>query len=141
MFEAILSDDAKYDLPDHFTSRSAEVAQVYFKSLGVRMDTVIDDEEFIGYFEDKNTLITYQVHQSILVITVEQRRLLKKVQKAYRKYLKKYPNMIDDFDHIWDWIMDHITMHNKKKLLNGDIKKLFRENLTEFTQDCKEKVI
>ena len=37
MYEAILSEDGEYNIPDDFTSRCSEILQVYLKSLGIRM--------------------------------------------------------------------------------------------------------
>ena len=57
MYEAILSDDGEYNIPDDFTSRSAEILQVYLKSLGVRMTTIYDESNYIGEEEDRKTII------------------------------------------------------------------------------------
>lgn len=38
-------DDVKYNIPDNFTSRRAEIFQAYLKSLGVKMTTAIDKKD------------------------------------------------------------------------------------------------
>ena len=140
MFEAILDDDTKYNLPKSFTSRSAEVAEVYFKSLGVGMNTIIDDEQFIGYIEDKDTIINYKVANADLFITVEQANLLKKIHKVFKKYLKQSPYLIQDFNEIWEYVLKHINKHDKKRIKDNDeVKQIFKDHITDFTQESLKK--
>lgn len=130
MYEAILSDDGKYEIPDKFTSRSVEILQVYLKSLGVKMTTVIDEDEFIGEPEFDAEEVEYIVGGASIFCTVNEMYYLKKLNIVYHKYLKEYPNMIDEPDEVWDYIMEHLNF--KKKHLTDNIIRIFKENISAF---------
>lgn len=130
MYEAILSPDGEYNIPDTFTSRSVEVLQTYLKSLGVRMETIFDEDEFIGEPEYADTTIGYEVGNTTIFCTIDEMYYLKKLQKVYKRYLKEHPKTIDDADEVWDYIMEHLPF--KKKHLTDHIIELFRNNLEAF---------
>lgn len=132
MYEAILSDDGTYEIPKKFTSRSAEILQVYLKSLGVRMETIIDDTEFIGEPEHLTDIIGYKVGNSMIFCTSDEMYHLHKILKVYKYYMKEHPRQIDDVDEVWDYIVEHLPF--KKKALTDNIINLFRNNLEAFSQ-------
>lgn len=132
MYEAILSDDGTYEIPKKFTSRSAEILQVYLKSLGVRMETIIDDTEFIGEPEHLTDIIGYKVGNSMIFCTSDEMYHLHKISKVYKYYMKEHPRQIDDVDEVWDYIVEHLPF--KKKALTDNIINLFRNNLEAFSQ-------
>ncbi len=131
MYEAILSDDGDYNIPDDFTSRSAEILQVYLKSLGIRMETILDEDNYIGEPEHLTTIKGYEVGNSMIFCTIDEMYYLKKLQRVYKKYMKKHPNTIDDVDEVWDYIMDHLPF--KKKELTDNIISLFKDNIEAFS--------
>lgn len=132
MYEAILSEDGEYNVPDSFTSRSAEILQVYLKSLGVRMETIIDEDEYIGEPEHTREIVGYKVGNAMIFCTPDEMYYLLKLQKVYKKYIKKNPDSIDDLDDAWDYIMENLPF--KKKELTENIMNLFRNNLEAFSQ-------
>lgn len=132
MYEAIISDDGKYNLPDSFTSRTSEILQVYLKSLGVSMKTVINEDDYIGEKEHSEEVVGYEVGGSTIFCTIDEMYYLKKLHKVYKRYIKKHPNMIDDVDEVWDYIMENLPF--KKKLLTDDIINMFKDNLDAFSK-------
>ena len=70
MYEAILSEDGNYEIPNTFTSRAVEVLQAYLKSLGVRMETSYDNDEFIGEPEHRTEIVAYEVGDTTIFCTV-----------------------------------------------------------------------
>src|SRR5699024_10086650 len=79
MYEAILSEDGNYEIPNDFTSRSVEVLQTYLKSLGVRMHTVYNnDDEYVGEPEHRDEVVGYEVGDTVIFCTVEEMYYLKK---------------------------------------------------------------
>ena len=132
MYEAILSDDGKYNVPDKFTSRTAEILQVYLKSLGVRMETILDDTNFIGEAEH-NTTTAFRFGNRTIFCTVNEMYYLKKMKKVHKRYLKEHPNDIDDADEVWEYIVDNLPF--KKKELTPEIIKLFKDNMDVLTDD------
>ena len=132
MYEAILSEDGNYEIPNDFTSRSVEVLQTYLKSLGVRMHTVYNnDDEYVGEPEHRDEVVGYEVGDTVIFCTVEEMYYLKKLQKVYHHYLKEHPNTIDDVDEVWDYIMEHLPF--KKRFLTDKIVDLFRNNAEAFS--------
>lgn len=131
LYEAVLSDDGKYNIPDKFTSRSADIFQVYMKSLGIRVETIIDDDEYIAENDKNNEIIAYQVGNTTITCTMDQKYYLSKIYKIYRRYLKDNPNTIDNIDDVWDYITDHLTF--KKKHLTKEIKDIFFTNINAFS--------
>jgi hypothetical protein len=131
MYEAILSEDGEYEIPDKFTSRSAEIFQVYLKSLGVRMETIINDDEFIGEPEHDNEVIAYNIRNRVIFCTPNEMYYLKKLSKLYKYYIKDNPGDIDDIDEVWDFIMENLPF--KKKYLTDTIIDLFKNNLEVFS--------
>ena len=136
MYEAIISDDSEYNLPDTFTSRTSEILQTYLKSLGIRMQTIIDETEFIGEPEDQTEIIGYEIGNATLFCTREEMYYLNKMHKVYKRYLKEHPGEIDDTDEVWEYILEHIPF--KKKHLTPNIISLFKDNIENFTIDNKE---
>lgn len=132
MYESILSDDGEYEIPNKFTSRSAEIMQVYLKSLGVRMETIIDEDEYIGEPEHQTETVGYVVGNTNIFCTPDEMYYLKKLHKVYKKYIKENPNQIDDVDELWDYIMENLPF--KKKNLTDNIIKLFKDNLEAFSR-------
>lgn len=130
MYEAILDENVKYNLPKDFTSRSSEILQVYLKSLGVGMETVYDEDEFIGEPEHETEVIGFKVGNSVIFCTINEMYYLNKLRKVYKRYIKSNPNMIDDSDEVWSYIMENLPF--KKKDLTDSIVKLFRDNMESF---------
>ena len=126
MYEAILSDDNEYDIPDSFTSRTSEVLQVYLKSLGVRMETKIDEDEYIGEAEH-NEVIGYDFGNETIFCTIDEMYYIKKLQKVYKKYIKEHPEDIYSTDDVWDYIMEHLPF--KKKYLTDNIIDIFKNHI------------
>lgn len=131
MYEAILSEDGEYEIPEKFTSRSAEIFQVYLKSLGVRMETIINDDEFIGEPEHDTEVVAYTVRNNVIFCTPNEMYHLKKLSKLYKYYIKDNPGDIDDIDEVWDYIMENLPF--KKKYLTDNIINLFKNNLEAFS--------
>ena len=131
MYEAILSEDYEYNIPDNFTSRTAEILQVYLKSLGVKIETIIDEDEFIGEPEHMNDNIGFQVGDRTIFCSTNDMYYLKKLQKTYHRYLKENPGNIDDVDEVWDYIMDNLPF--KKKYLTDNIIDIFKKNIEAFS--------
>lgn len=132
MYEAILSEDGEYNIPDKFTSRSAEILQVYLKSLGVRMETITDDSEFIGEPEHLQETIGYKVGNRVIFCTIDEMYYLKKMQSVYKRYIHDHPNDIDDVEEVWDYILENLPF--KKKNLTDNIINLFKDNLEAFAR-------
>lgn len=132
MYEAILSEDGEYNIPDKFTSRTAEILQVYLKSLGVRMETIIDESEFIGEPEHESEIVGYQVGDATIFCSPNEMYYLMKMHKVYRYYLIDHPNTIDDFDEVWDFIIENLPF--KKKYLTENIINIFKNNFDAFSQ-------
>ena len=130
MYEAILSDDGKYNIPDNFTSRSVEILQVYLKSLGIRMETIMNEDEYIGEAEHEDQLIGYSVGHTVIFCSPNEMYYLRKLNKVYHRYLKDHPNTIDDIDDIWDYLIDNLPF--KKKHLTDSIRELFDDNMKDF---------
>lgn len=131
MYESILSDDGEYEIPNKFTSRSAEIMQVYLKSLGIRMETIINEDEYIGEAEHTNETVGYVVGNSTIFCTPDEMYYLKKIHKVYKRYMKENPNQIDEVDEVWDYILENLPF--KKKYLTENIINLFKNNLEAFS--------
>lgn len=129
MYESILSGE-DFDIPEDFTSRTAEILQVYLKSLGVRMETIDDEDNFIGEPDHESEIVAYAVGNSVLFCTPDEMYYLRKIRKVYHRYIKNHPNEIDDIDEIWDYILENLPF--KKKHLTDNIIKLFKNNLEAF---------
>lgn len=132
MYEAILSEDGEYEIPKKFTSRAAEIQQVYLKSLGVRMETIISDDEFIGEPEHDSDTVVYNICNSTIFCTSNEMYYLKKLRAVYQYYIKERPNDIDNVDDVWDYVMENLPF--KKKYLTDNIINLFRNNLEAFSK-------
>lgn len=132
MYESILSEDGEYNIPSKFTSRAAEILQVYLKSLGIRMETIIDEDEYIGEAEHQSETVCYVINNTNIFCTPDEMYYLKKLHKVYKKYMKENPNQIDDVNDVWDYIMDNLPF--KKKNLTQNIIDLFKNNLEAFSK-------
>lgn len=132
MYEAILSEDGKYNIPDEFTSRSSEILQVYLKSLGIRMETLFDESNYIGEPELLSDTVAYNVGNSTIFCTADEMYYLNKIRDVYHVYIKDHPNTIDDVDEVWEYIMDHLPF--KKKDLTDNIINIFKDNLEAFSK-------
>lgn len=132
MYEAIIDEDNKYNIPDSFSSRTAEVMQVYLKSLGVRMETINDEDEVIGEPEHMADSIMYQVGRNIIQCTTNEMYYLKKLHKLYKRFMKHHNEDIYNVDEVWDYITENLTF--KKKHLTDRIVTIFKENLVAFSQ-------
>lgn len=132
MYEAVISDDSEYNIPDTFTSRTSQILQTYFKSLGVKMETIYDDDEYIEEPEHKDEIVAYKVANDIIFCSVADMYYLKKLHKLYKQFMKKHPNEIDDTDEIWDYIYENLPF--KKKELTDNIIDLFNNHLEAFSQ-------
>ncbi|MDE7347675.1 MAG: hypothetical protein K2N48_13165, partial [Muribaculaceae bacterium] len=131
MYEAILSQDGMYNIPDDFTSRTAEIMQVYLKSLGIRMEMIDDEDEYIGEPEHATEIVGYKVGNGLIFCTPDEMYYLRKLRKIYHKYIKRHPAAVDDIDVVWDYILDHIPF--KKKHLTDNIINLFLNNIDAFS--------
>ena len=129
MYEAILSEDGTYNIPDKFTSRTAEILEVYLKSLGIKMETIHDDSEYIRE-SDHNEIVGYTFGANILFCTPNDMYLLKKLIKVYKRYKKEHPYGVYDIDDVWDYTLENLPFD--KEELNEDIINLFKNNLTLF---------
>ena len=89
MYEAILSEDGDYNIPDKFTNRAAEILQVYLKSLGIRMQTIVNDDEFIGEPEHDNEVVGFTIKNRVIFCTPNEMYYLKRLSKLYKKYTKE----------------------------------------------------
>ena len=137
MYEAILDDhDNTYNIPDYFTSRTAEILQVRLKSLGVKMETITDEDEFIGETEHTCDTIEYKVGKGSIFCTTMQMYYLKKLHKTFSRYIRKNRNAIDDIDDIWEYMLEHLPF--KKKHLTDDIIKIFKDNILLFSSEILE---
>lgn len=132
LYEAILDEDNEYNIPNNFTSRTAEILQVYLKSLGVRMETIIDDDEYIGEPEHVDETVGYELGNTTIFCTVEEMYYLKKLRKVYKRYLRDNPSSIDDTDEVWAYILEHLPF--KKKFLTDNIISLFKDNMEAFSK-------
>jgi hypothetical protein len=130
MYEAILSEDGEYDIPEKFTSRTAEILQVYLKSLGVRMETVIDTGNFIGVPEDEIEIVNFNIKQHNIFCTRNEMYYLRKLSKAYKRIMKDKLNTIQNVDDIWEVLMENLPF--KKKHLTENIIRIFNENMEVF---------
>lgn len=129
MYEAILADD-DYEIPNSFTSRTAEIMEVYLKSLGVRMVTLDDDErEPIGE-EDDDELLIHKVKNRLIFATNKEIFYVKKLAKAYKRLLKDKQNIILDDEELWDELMANLPF--KKKYLTEDVLNIFIRNREVF---------
>lgn len=131
MYDAIQSEDGEYEIPKKFTSRAAEIMQVYLKSLGVRMETIINEDEYVGEDEHDNETVMYSIRNRSIVCTPNEMYYLKKLSKLYRHYIRDNPNDIHDIDEVWDYIVENLTF--KKEYLTDNIIKTFKDNLEAFT--------
>jgi hypothetical protein len=131
MYEAIISEDGEYNIPDKFTSRSAEILQVYLKSLGVKIESIHDEDEYIDDEIDDKEIIAYTVKNRVIFCTNNEMYHVKKLSKMYKRYIKDNPNMINDFDEVWDYVMENLPF--KKKHLTDDIINIFKRNLEVLT--------
>ena len=130
LYEAILSEDGNYNIPDKFTSRTVEILQTYMKSLGIKMATIINEDEYIGEPEHITEEVEYIVGDRSIFCTVDEMYYLKKINVVYQQYLREYPNTIDDPDDVWDYILEHLPF--KKKHLTDNIIKMFKDNIEAF---------
>lgn len=131
MYEAILDEDGDYDIPMEFHSRTADIMQVYLKSLGVKMETIIGDTDTIGEPEDSETINCYTFRNNVIFCTAEEMYRVKKLAKLYKHYLKDHPMDITDFDEAWDYILENLPF--KRKYLTDSVVKLFKNNLEVLT--------
>ena len=130
MYEAILDEDAHYNIPDKFTSRTAQILQVYLKSLGVRMQTIINEDEFIGEPEHSQETIGFKVGDETIFCTIEEMYYLNKIRKVFKRFLKENPDDIYDTDEAWDYIVEHLPF--KKKHLTDNIINIFKDHMESF---------
>ena len=134
MYEAILSKDGEYNIPKEFTSRSAEILQVYLKSLGVKMETILDDANYIGTKEHDEELVGYSIYNKTIFCTPNEWYYLDKLGKLYKRYRKENPGNIDEITDIWDYIYKNFkSVDLKKKDLTDNIIKLFNDNIEAFS--------
>lgn len=131
LHEAILSEDGNYDIPTEFTSRSSEILQVYLKSLGVRMETVIEGGDRISEPEDMDTVVAYTFRNTVIMATPDEMFYVLTLARLYKQYRRENADHIIDYDEAWDWVLEHLPF--KKKHLTESVSKLFRNNLEVLT--------
>lgn len=131
LYEAILSEDGEYSIPDNFTSRSAQVLQVYLKSLGIRMETVVGGDDYFGEKEDDENIVGYTFGKHMIFATPNEMWHVKKLAKLYKYYIKDNPGDMYDFNEVWEWMMENLPF--KQKRLTDTIVKLFKNNLQVLT--------
>ena len=101
------------------------------------METIDDEDEFIGEPEHMATTVEYRVGKGSIFCTEDEKYYLRKLHKTYSKYLHEYMNAIDDdVDEVWDWILEHLPF--KKKYLTDNIIKLFKDNIEIFASEILE---
>lgn len=132
MYEAIVSDDNEYNIPDTFTSRTSQILQTYFKSLGVQMETIYDEDEYVEEPEHKDEIIGYKVGNEVIFCSIADMYYLKKLHKLYKRYMKDHPNSVDDMDEVWDYMYENLPF--KKKELTQNVIDLFNNHLEAFSQ-------
>ena len=130
MYESVVSDSGTYDIPDDFTSRTSEIFQVLFKSLGVKAETIINEDEYIGEPEHDTEIVAHRVKNRIIFCSITEMYYLKKLKKMYKRYRKDHPDDIVDFDEAWSYILDNLPF--KRKQLTDNIINLFKNNLEVF---------
>jgi hypothetical protein len=131
MYEAILDDTGDYEIPDSFVNRSAEILEVYLKQLGIRIKTIINDEDYIGQPEDDQEVFEYTIKNRTILCTANEMYYLKKLAKTYKRYVRNHQNMIIDFADAWDYVLENLPF--KKKKLSSDIVEIFKRNLDILT--------
>lgn len=94
------------------------------------METIIDEDEYIGEPEHFSDSIGFQVGDKTIFCSTEEMYYLKKMQRVYKKYIAKYPGNIDDVDEVWDYIVENLPF--SKKHLTEHIIDMFRSNLDAF---------
>ena len=136
LYEAVLSDDPFYNLPDNFTSRTSEVLQVYLKALGIGMATVDEEEDvLIAEPEDFEEIHEYEISDAVIFCTKNEMYYLRKLAKIYKRYIKDNPGWIDDWDDVLEYLMDNLPF--KKKYLTYEIIQIFHDNLEAFGNSVK----
>ena len=130
MYESVVSDSGTYDIPNDFTSRTAEIFQVLFKSLGVKAETIINEDEYIGEPEHDTEIVAHRVKNRIIFCSITEMYYLKKLKKMYKRYRKDHPDDIVDFEEAWSYILDNLPF--KRKQLTDNIINLFKNNLEVF---------
>lgn len=130
MGEAIINENGNYEIPEELTSRTAEILQVYLKSLGVRMETIYDEDEYIGD-ESDNDIVAYTIMNRVIFCTPNEMYYCKKLAKTYKNYLRDNPADISNFDEAWDYVINNLPF--KKKYLTDDIYNIFIRNIEAFT--------
>jgi hypothetical protein len=128
--KAILDEDEKYNIPNTFTSRTSQILQVFLKNLGVKMETIIDESEWIGEPEHDVEVRQYRVKNNLIHCTANEKYYLDKLAKVYKRYQKEHKHTIDDMDELWEYIMDNLPF--KKKELSDSVIKIFKDNLEAF---------
>lgn len=130
MYEAILSDDGEYNIPKKFTSRAAQILEVYLKSLGIRMETIRDDKEYIMEEEHNNEIVGYEINNDLIFCTPNEMYYLKKLIKWYKRYIKDHMEVVIDPDEVWEYIMTNVKFDKSK--ITKNIELLFRNNMDLF---------
>lgn len=130
MYEAILSEDGQYQIPHKFTSRASQILEVYLKSLGVRMETIRDDKEYLLESEDDSEIVGYEINNEMIFCTPHDMYYLKKLIKIYKQYIKENPLVAIDVDDVWEYIQKNIKFD--KSELTDNIVKLFKNNIDIF---------
>jgi hypothetical protein len=130
MYEAILSEDGNYNIPKKFTSRAAQILEVYLKSLGVKMETIYDDKEYIMENEESNEINAFNINNATIFCTVNDMYYLKKIMKHYKRFLKETKCITVDPDEAWEYIMKHLDLDKKK--IPENVEKLFKNNIEIF---------
>ena len=120
------------EVPNSFTNRAAEILQVYLKSLGIKIETIMTEDEFIGEPEHSNEVIGFTIKNRVIFCTMNEMYYLKKLSKLYKKYIHSREEKVDDVEEAWDWMMDNLTF--KKKFLSEAIIDLFKNNIEAFDQ-------
>lgn len=95
------------------------------------METVYDDNERIVEVDECNETVAYQVGNTTIYCTMEEKYYLNRIHAIYKQYMKDHPNEIDDIDEVWEYILNNLTF--KKKHLTDNIRDIFNENLNAFS--------
>lgn len=129
LYESIVTGEPM-EVPNSFTNRAAEILQVYLKSLGIKIETIMTEDEFIGEPEHSNEVIGFTIKNRVIFCTMNEMYYLKKLSKLYKKYIHSRKEKVDDVEEAWDWMMDNLTF--KKKFLSEAIIDLFKNNIEAF---------
>lgn len=99
------------------------------------MSTIIDDDEYIAVPEDCTDVIGFEFGNQTIFCTRDEMYYLKKMAKVYKRYKKDNPEVIEDWEDAWDYILEHLPF--KKKFLTDNIISLFKDHIDALTKEVQ----